>query len=157
MDKYVFVWNCCQPPCEAVSWNNFRFTPALLSCGQPPCEAVSWNTNIPRSMPCEALSASLWGCELKLLRILPLSVLSPVSLLVRLWVEIRQAWWLGRSAKTSASLWGCELKCAKLGRDMLNMSQPPCEAVSWNLDMPATTQCLYLSASLWGCELKYLR
>ena len=55
----------------------------------------------------------------------------PVSLLVRLWVEM----WSPPSERVyfrSASLWGCELKCGQ--RD------------PWSVESE--------SASLWGCELK---
>ena len=33
----------CQPPCEAVSWNNDSETNVYTLDCQPPCEAVSWN------------------------------------------------------------------------------------------------------------------
>ena len=56
-----------------------------------------------------------------------------VSLLVRLWVEIlilRTMCW----TDSSASLWGCELKCIRVKEFWQNRkSQPPCEAVSWNI------------------------
>ena len=35
------------------------------------------------------------------------------------------------------------------------MSQPPCEAVSWNIFLQLFQLCSFRSASLWGCELKY--
>ena len=76
---------------------------------QPPCEAVSWNkaTNEDFRPP-------------------------RVSLLVRLWVEIR-----------TVPDTGSEVPC-----------QPPCEAVSWNTLSLLLTLHTPPSASLWGCELK---
>ncbi len=54
-----------QPPCEAVSWNSIFLTISIVRPRQPPCEAVSWNTMLS--------IGKMWA---------------PVSLLVRLWVEI---------------------------------------------------------------------
>ena len=165
----------CQPPCEAVSWNESRRAGAVhydvsllvrlwvemwgicyrrqwVSC-QPPCEAVSWNVHIPKQRVCwdtsaslwgcelkykvyikaegEPKSASLWGCELKFVRVGVVEWRNVVSLLVRLWVEMRktnQQW----GNHVSASLWGCELKY--ISGDSLYSG--------------------FVSASLWGCELK---
>ena len=75
-----------QPPCEAVSWNIKCSNHRLVVRRQPPCEAVSWNDN-------SAVISKLDG----------------VSLLVRLWVEIR-CWRKSDIEIRSASLWGCELK-----------------------------------------------
>ena len=36
-----------------------------------------------------------------------------------------------------------------------NKSQPPCEAVSWNIDTTENFSVGLVSASLWGCELKF--
>ena len=145
MDKYVFVWNCCQPPCEAVSWNSYAHATEVVLIGQPPCEAVSWNAfSNPnafikhRQPPCEAVSwnlylfisctawlwsASLWGCELK---------------------------WYTRSLngmlRASASLWGCELKSFPFYPCIRGCSQPPCEAVSWNTSV--ANACSVCSVSL---------
>ena len=99
---------------------------------QPPCEAVSWNMLSVSSTQTGSRSASLWGCELKcwitctLMRRSwcqpPCEAVSwnvsphncnctpTVSLLVRLWVEIRNRK-RPTSQMWSASLWGCELKC----------------------------------------------
>ena len=55
-----------------------------------------------------------------------------VSLLVRLWVEIKIAY----------------------SNQMSILCQPPCEAVSWNYCYAETKQKAIKSASLWGCELK---
>ena len=55
-----------------------------------------------------------------------------VSLLVRLWVEMKSQFHMCRSIQ-SASLWGCELKYDLLGiQSFSHLRQPPCEAVSWN-------------------------
>ena len=124
---------CCQPPCEAVSWNAYHeiwTTTKKVSLlvrlwveipwtlptdaghpRQPPCEAVSWNVSPHNCNSTPAMSASLWGCELKYA--------------FEIWNHI---------SRLSASLWGCELKCAK--KEPVNTDS--------------------LSASLWGCELKYL-
>ena len=99
-----------------------------------------------------------------------------VSLLVRLWVEIVATFYLWQKER-SASLWGCELKCFPDPPGQSEYCQPPCEAVSWNVDFFfLTLHCfcqppceavswnatasyismhLLTSASLWGCELKY--
>ena len=98
-----------QPPCEAVSWNNSaKFLASVRIC-QPPCEAVSWN-----------------------IELFALCLFWPVSLLVRLWVEMQA-----------------------FRRVHLSLSrQPPCEAVSWNVQKQLSAASGDLSASLWGCELK---
>ena len=122
----------CQPPCEAVSWNNFLPVVYINISRQPPCEAVSWNK-------LNVLCSVRWT----------------VSLLVRLWVEISIhqfiAYAISRQPPceavswnvlsdcvlllllSSASLWGCELKCVCV----------------------SSSECFFQSASLWGCELKY--
>ena len=56
-----------QPPCEAVSWNVHHGRTQNKHVCQPPCEAVSWNTS-KMNVTHKKLS---------------------VSLLVRLWVEIK--------------------------------------------------------------------
>ena len=76
---------------------------------QPPCEAVSWNFNPPVH-----------------------SIRHQVSLLVRLWVEMLSGIARYRLG-LSASLWGCELKFDCLFAELPLISQPPCEAVSWNI------------------------
>ena len=131
------VWQAaptCQPPCEAVSWNtlhafvkNWRQQSASLwgcelksqtlelstvrSGCQPPCEAVSWNRYETRVEWVAWKSASLWGCELKY-----------IEALTR------------KSKAGSASLWGCELKWSNEFRWFCFDRQPPCEAVSWNIE-----------------------
>ena len=120
----------CQPPCEAVSWNLVDFKICRKPIRQPPCEAVSWNAFSARPFPELLASASLWGCELKysVSNILPEIPGQPpceavswnipfffgfsnlfVSLLVRLWVEIKLLY-SNFCSPLSASLWGCELK-----------------------------------------------
>ena len=142
----------CQPPCEAVSWNEKEPCEQVDVECQPPCEAVSWNAQTIRQVR-----------------------ISSVSLLVRLWVEMIILR-LSRLAFSSASLWGCELKyyrfqpvrcmlrqppCEAVSWNTLSyfstkifFRQPPCEAVSWNGYFMESGECLFKSASLWGCELK---
>ena len=79
--------------------------------GQPPCEAVSWNVRTSWTFPGGSLSASLWGCELKY-----------------------HQKYLINGMDTSASLWGCELKFCYFFPGHSLLSQPPCEAVSWNAE-----------------------
>ena len=104
----------------------------LSRCCQPPCEAVSWNNNIINNFlppTCVSLLVRLW------VEIDWDSRKSPhiaVSLLVRLWVEIDPVSFQDLGT-TSASLWGCELKCQYLGVSTPDARQPPCEAVSWNV------------------------
>ena len=77
-------------------------------------------------------SASLWGCELKLVTGYSFNL-----------------------QEESASLWGCELKSCVSNRFLYLIGQPPCEAVSWNIRWQCSFWCCFPSASLWGCELKY--
>ena len=99
-----------QPPCEAVSWNIGHYSNSELEKSQPPCEAVSWNVDHMLLAYADYLSASLWGCELKYISGDTIFSGFVVSLLVRLWVEIRNRK-RPTSQMWSASLWGCELKC----------------------------------------------
>ena len=78
-----------QPPCEAVSWNVLGNKTAGRINRQPPCEAVSWNNSVAVSEITVCKSASLWGCELKFQCPHNQPYTVDVSLLVRLWVEIR--------------------------------------------------------------------
>ena len=80
-------------------------------------------------------SASLWGCELKYRHIHLVIWHISVSLLVRLWVEIR-------NSEIRQRIWP---------------GQPPCEAVSWNMLRPSYHGAGGRSASLWGCELKWCK
>ena len=123
------------------------------------------------------MSASLWGCELKSAIDNDLPILNKVSLLVRLWVEMKSSdssmntkqvsllvrLWVeikehgiyGEDVE-SASLWGCELKYCWVWEVILASRQPPCEAVSWNVTTKFALLFWLTSASLWGCELKYI-
>ena len=114
----LIIQHLCQPPCEAVSWNN------LFYCfhGLP------------------LLSASLWGCELKYFFHSQTALFPYVSLLVRLWVEIEMEIIFRDGSTTSASLWGCELKYFFKSFICFFCSQPPCEAVSWNI----TCRCWFI-------------
>lgn len=129
----IFVRNCCQPPCEAVSWNILHVYRKTGKIRQPPCEAESWNFYIG--------VAHTSGV---------------VSLLVRLWIEIWDTEADGQPPPRSASLRGCELKyfinthflpdvmLASLRSYELNCickcriwfvgSQLPRKAASWNGD-----------------------
>ena len=77
-----------------------------------------------------SLLVRLW-VEIKIVNII--HSIRAVSLLVRLWVEIA-----GNGST------GSSRRC-----------QPPCEAVSWNVMSVFVRLCAFTSASLWGCELKY--
>ena len=122
-----------QPPCEAVSWNaSWRKYGEIVSC-QPPCEAVSWNTSPVISSIHWLRSASLWGCELKYER---RKQKEWKTWSASLWgCELKSLYqmynWI---INPSASLWGCELKYFKLRKQVITFSQPPCEAVSWNVE-----------------------
>ena len=98
-----------QPPCEAVSWNVVFLCIELIAVRQPPCEAVSWNFESENA-------------------VLPLFV----SLLVRLWVEIKinrlKQPERCRQPPCEAVSWNVYAQ----PNHKLNMCQPPCEAVSWN-------------------------
>ena len=98
-----------QPPREAVSWNKPINSDLGYNIRQPPREAVSWNTGNCRT--CFTYT---------------------VSLLVRLWVEIRISPRLANSSQPSASSWGCELKWFETNLMWVMSCQPPREAVSWN-------------------------
>ena len=142
-----------QPPCEAVSWNKEHAGYPKFKSSQPPCEAVSWNVDcitknllLPGQPPCEAVSWNAFyhpDCNSQL----------PVSLLVRLWVEMRNHR-NSHSVRQSASLWGCELKYWKVKivlRRIQSASLWGCE-LKWYDRKPNFID--NLSASLWGCELK---
>ena len=87
-----------------------------------------------------ARSASLWGCELK-------------------W----NGWWYLLGVGTSASLWGCELKSSFEDVPDGTYSQPPCEAVSWNMIcsvkmniLSSQPPCEAVSWNSWDCKsIKY--
>ena len=122
----------CQPPCEAVNWNLITVKFEQKCECQPPCEAVNWNsvelhflTPVTSQPPCEAVN---WNIS-----VFTFFSAFCVSLLVRLWIEMRQKTRIQHQELPSASLWGCELK---FGYSVLCC-------------------CDSLSASLWGCELKY--
>ena len=97
------------------------------------------------------MSASLWGCELKYFIFFHNALLSTVSLLVRLWVEMfhsRYFWW------SSGSQPPCEaVSWNKPSVDTVKWwkSQPPCEAVSWNSDRIQLLLAVYVSllVRLW--------
>ena len=143
--------------------------------GQPLREAVSWNTLSIGGVSAIRSSASSWGCELKYRGTLPRHNLhwsasswgcelkcvyrwsavhdSPVSLFVRLWVEMLITISL-RVTNMSASSWGCELKYADTDSIHCDLQS----ASSWGCELKYlskyTTEVRYMSASSWGCELK---
>ena len=140
--------------CNSYKKYNFGLGIFMQNCCQPLREAVSWN----------ASSVSL-------------IYVFPVSLFVRLWVEMSPYLRDIAGGITSASSWGCELKCQCLDAASRALCQPLREAVSWNIcrrrfDENACCQPLReavswnitcfpyprivaTSASSWGCELKY--
>ena len=83
-----FLPSTCQPPCEAVSWNTFvssKATALKSSASLWGCELKCYAC---KSKAKRITSASLWGCELKYDEQIKAHMISFVSLLVRLWVEI---------------------------------------------------------------------
>ena len=108
-----YRWACAkisQPPCEAVSWNEYMSSLTKLdipSASLWGCELKLYWYTYPRYTQ---LSASLWGCELKYLRasLLRLCCGQPPCEAV--------SWNVKHWAITTMSF-----------------RQPPCEAVSWNL------------------------
>ena len=172
----ITIWHFGQPPCEAVSWNAVLHTPNLFPSvsllvrlwveitalqNLHPCLHVSllvrlWveisiyhhllsNVWLSASLwGCElkylrinynvikSWSASLWGCELKCDTVLLLLMTYHVSLLVRLWVEIRI---INSYSKKEQGQPPCEAVSWNFStfiRMCEECSQPPCEAVSWN-------------------------
>ena len=130
---HLQLLHCCQPPCEAVSWNT-QIIQSCFSCTcQPPCEAVSWNF-----ISC----ADIFRLFVSLLVRLWVEMSNPnssrtfasnVSLLVRLWVEII-SWYVGstkdsRQPPCEAVSWNAWCPFTEAAADR----QPPCEAVSWNI------------------------
>ena len=162
------LWGC------ELKWDLRVMVLTLLR--QPPCEAVSWNSSRTGGLASARQSASLWGCELKYLFYVNRFSRIPVSLLVRLWVEMKKKGDRSYQISSSASLWGCELKCKGLYQRIngirsaslwgcelkyfycsmykIKDRQPPCEAVSWNRYETRVEWVAWKSASLWGCELK---
>ena len=141
----------CQPPCEAVSWNRcICYSPSvgLMSASLWGCELKYIEALTRKS---KAGSASLWGCELKYER---RKQKEWKTWSASLWgCELKSLYqmynWI---INPSASLWGCELKYFKLRKQVITFSQPPCEAVSWNiLNHPCRGRALRVSllVRLW--------
>ena len=101
--------------------------------GQPPCEAVSWNVRTSWTFPGGSLSASLWGCELKYHQ---KYLINGMDTSASLWgCELKWRYFCSQlQPDPSASLWGCELKFCYFFPGHSLLSQPPCEAVSWNAE-----------------------
>ena len=100
---------------------------------QPPCEAVSWNVRTSWTFPGGSLSASLWGCELKYHQ---KYLINGMDTSASLWgCELKWRYFCSQlQPDPSASLWGCELKFCYFFPGHSLLSQPPCEAVSWNAE-----------------------
>ena len=77
----------CQPPREAVSWNDWEVEIWVVKMCQPPREAVSWNKNVAISSEVANVSllVRLW---VEMILNTLWSARNLVSLLVRLWVEM---------------------------------------------------------------------
>ena len=165
----------CQPPCEAVSWNDRACVIGHSTYRQPPCEAVSWNFNQTITATGRIRSASLWGCELKCsrsrLHILhysqpPCEAVSwneyyCAELLknngsASLWgCELKYVVYRTASDKErSASLWGCELKCGTVDCLFYRKSVSLLVRLWVEICYSPRVAVYGLSASLWGCELK---
>ena len=124
----------CQPPCEAVSWNVVTIIGFPDRYRQPPCEAVSWNILQSGCFPLMDVSllVRLW---VEMLKLMLIRKLKNVSLLVRLWVEmgeVRMQDWFG-FVSLLVRLW-VEMVRNAVAYSQSN-SQPPCEAVSWNMQI----------------------
>ena len=142
-----------QPPCEAVSWNAEGDAIHEKWQSQPPCEAVSWNAgNIPKTFCYDvSLLVRLW-VEIK--RFFFLKHTNTVSLLVRLWVEIFLCCTL-TTVVLSASLWGCELKCLAFLQLVIVLAVSLLVRLWVEILVDIIIHQFKESASLWGCELKY--
>ena len=150
----VGVWvMSSQPPCEAVSWNTNILSTNVMAPSQPPCEAVSWNKEDTMSITNVAMSASLWGCELKFFVFKPYhwNIRQPPCEAVSWNISIRKRRYTGcrqppceavswnSDTDKHSQLWYCQPPCEAVSWNSLKYSeseclnrQPPCEAVSWN-------------------------
>ena len=88
---------------------------------------MSWNSSFQHPHDFVFPSASLWGCELKCNSFLLFSSPKSVSLLVRLWVEMM----------------------VNSFNSLNSLSQPPCEAVSWN---NSVCTCVFTAIGQPPCE-----
>ena len=122
-----------QPPCEAVSWNvskeeydeDVQVSASLWGC--------ELKYDQPDNIAGALESASLWGCELKWPADIIYAGTLCVSLLVRLWVEMERAPFFSGASFVSllVRLW---VEMPWIIQSMRSpISQPPCEAVSWNI------------------------
>ena len=118
----IFGWNCRQPPCGAVSWNEYSLEASLYDHGQPPCGAVSWNMQCLRQQICRTMSAPLWGCELKFFQQL-------------------EVWRDHGQPPCGAVSWNTSNGSSRPMED----GQPPCGAVSWNC-------CAMTFSAACGCQ-----
>ena len=104
--------------------------------------ASLWGCELKFALPvgkhCSVKSASLWGCELKCSSVYTVCY-----------------------DNTSASLWGCELKWKSGCFVTLEHGQPPCEAVSWNVNVDRIDATVMgqppCEAVSWNIKLDYER
>ena len=137
--------------CELKCVIPFCYKPVKIR--QPPCEAVSWN-EIGESHKLNSPVSLLVRLWVEIIYHQTELFHEAVSLLVRLWVEISSEIfnkWHGY-VSLLVRLWvemlpGWQILCTYL-------RQPPCEAVSWNIISSYIISICIKSASLWGCELK---
>ena len=104
-----------------------------------------------------ALSASLWGCELKWIIQNTKETGERVSLLVRLWVEISFPSYPGVIESSQPPCEAVSWNIYDFCYSFECLCQPPCETVSWNTLDAYSAQYDASSASLWGCELKWFK
>ena len=131
--KYLSLWFLSSASSWGCELKYYYLTFVQLRHCQPLREAVSWNHGINHRK----------------------EIIWPVSLFVRLWVEISLVSSSRPRKYMSASSWGCELKYVRqLKYTLVDCSQPLREAVSWNIWLMKLLIPELLSASSWGCELK---
>ena len=140
------LWGCELKWCFRCGNRNLWWSASLWGCELKYINPITEENTVA--------SASLWGCELKCHDHWFLSDHIPVSLLVRLWVEIMTliAFCNRYLVSLLVRLWVEIVRfcpCSICGR------QPPCEAVSWNAPSRYCWKPVLRSASLWGCELKW--
>ena len=144
----------CQPLREAVSWNNSLIAPNTVWFLVSLFVRLWVEIEQIRLYTVWMMSASSWGCELKLRHDTESCARLSVSLFVRLWVEI--------TAKISSYTNSIVSLFVRLWVEMLKAvwttcrphGQPLREAVSWNTESAENIYTVDESASSWGCELK---
>ena len=136
IEKLFSFFHIGQPLREAVSWKMKSVEERVEKGGQPLREAVSWKNRGDGIVTC-----------------------NPVSLFVRLWVEM--LWYPAAAySEWSASSWGCELKYINIVQSDHTSGQPLREAVSWNMTESDTFGFIFVSlfVRLWvEMQNKYRR